>query len=85
TVEPEASAGLEGPAAFAEGPFAAIPGVGGVRLDGVSDQNLAEWDSPSGGYMRQTLAGRWMTSGGIRMARYVVPWDIATAPAERGY
>lgn len=83
--ESEEAAGLEGPAASAEGPFAAIPGAGAERLDGVSDQNLAEWDSPAGGYLRQVLAGRWMTAGGIRMARYVVPWDIATAPAERSY
>jgi hypothetical protein len=45
-------------------------------VDGISDQNLTEWDAGfSGSYFGGLFASDWVTGGHIRYARYVVQWN----------
>lgn len=59
--------------------------AGGARaatayIDGISDQNLPEWDGAFAGSRFAELFERdWVLGGHIRLARYVVQWDVMDA------
>ncbi len=59
--------------------------AGGARaatayIDGISDQNLPEWDGAfAGSYFAQRFERDWVLGGHIRFARYVVQWDVMSA------
>ena len=52
-------------------------------VDGISDQSLPAWDSGfSGSYFAGFFGNTWINGGHIRLARYVVQWNVMTAPEE---
>jgi hypothetical protein len=49
-------------------------------IDGISDQNLPEWDGAFvGSYFGSLFERDWVRGGHIRLARYVVQWDVMDA------
>lgn len=49
-------------------------------IDGISDQNLPEWDGAfAGSYFGDLFEREWVRDGHIRLARYVVQWDVMSA------
>ncbi|HEY2766943.1 MAG TPA: hypothetical protein VGI76_01725 [Solirubrobacteraceae bacterium] len=49
-------------------------------IDGISDQNLPEWDGAfAGSYFADLFERDWVSDGHIRLARYVVQWDVMDA------
>jgi hypothetical protein len=46
-------------------------------VDGVSDQSLPAWDGGfTGSYFARLFSQVWVSAGHIRLARYVVQWDV---------
>ncbi|HSZ70432.1 MAG TPA: hypothetical protein VK756_08720 [Solirubrobacteraceae bacterium] len=46
-------------------------------IDGISDQNLPEWDGDfAGSYFASLFKRDWVADGHIRLARYVVQWNV---------
>ena len=51
-------------------------------VDGVSDQSLPAWDGGfSGSYFARLFSSVWVHGGHIRLARYVVQWDVMREPS----
>ncbi len=49
-------------------------------IDGISDQNMPEWDGAfTGSYFADLFERDWVLGGHIRLARYVVQWDVIDA------
>lgn len=44
-------------------------------VDGVSDLNIATWDSNTEGYFTKLFTTRWVAGGHIKYLRYVVQWN----------
>jgi hypothetical protein len=59
-------------------PSATSAWAGTAFVDGISDQSLPGWDSGfSGGpYFSGFFPSHWVASGHIRLARYVVQWNV---------
>jgi hypothetical protein len=46
-------------------------------VDGISDQSLPAWDGGvSAGYFGRFFSAAWVTGGHIKLARYVVQWNL---------
>jgi hypothetical protein len=46
-------------------------------IDGISDQNMPEWDGNfAGGYFASFFRTDWVIDGHITLARYVVQWNV---------
>jgi hypothetical protein len=51
--------------------------AGTPYVDGISDQSLPAWDGGfSGSYFARLFSSVWVSGGHIRLARYVVQWDV---------
>ncbi len=49
-------------------------------IDGISDQNMPEWDGAyAGSYFGSLFERAWVLGGHIRLARYVVQWNVVDA------
>lgn len=61
--------------------LAAGPARGATAyIDGISDQNMPEWDGAfAGSYFGSLFEHSWVQDGHIRLARYVVQWNVMDA------
>jgi hypothetical protein len=51
-------------------------------VDGISDQSLPAWDGDfAGSYFGRLFSQVWVRGGHIRLARYVVQWDVMREPS----
>ena len=51
-------------------------------VDGISDQSLPAWDGGfAGSYFGRLFSAVWVHGGHIRLARYVVQWDVMREPS----
>jgi hypothetical protein len=51
--------------------------AGTPYVDGISDQSLPAWDGGfTGSYFARLFSSAWVSGGHIRLARYVVQWDV---------
>jgi hypothetical protein len=51
--------------------------AGTAYIDGISDQSMPVWDgSFPGSYFSSFFANTWVNGGHIRLARYVVQWNV---------
>ncbi len=49
-------------------------------IDGISDQNMPEWDGAfASSYFEHLFERAWVLGGHIRLARYVVQWNVTDA------
>jgi hypothetical protein len=61
--------------------LAAGPAWGATAyIDGISDQNMPEWDGAfAGSYFADFFKRDWVLDGHIRLARYAVQWNVVDA------
>jgi hypothetical protein len=58
-------------------PYVAAPRANTPYVDGISDQSVTGWDGGfAASYFARLFASRWVRSGHIRLARFVVQWDV---------
>jgi hypothetical protein len=55
----------------------------GPYVDGISDQGLPAWDGGSpGGYFRGLFTNVWVAHGHIKLARYVMQWNLMSESSD---
>lgn len=61
-------------------PAAGVARAATAYIDGISDQNIPEWDGAfAGSYFRDLFERNWVRRGHIRLARYALQWDVMSA------
>jgi hypothetical protein len=64
--------------------FASVSAQAGTSyVDGISDQSIPNWDGGfSSSYFAGFFSSNWASGGHIRLARYVVQWNVISAGGE---